>query len=204
MLAPTSWMARADSVQSCTAAGGDRAAWIKLSALAVKTCRWCVHRLATTDNQQGEIMAVFVAGGSKGIGRAIALELAGPDVDVVVGYRRDDAAAESLAAELSSGPPTGSTKQWTNWSMRSTYLTGRLDRTLRPFRSRHVCLDQVRSRAAGAQVGEDPPGDRGQRDLAALPRPRRLAAVGRRVEHLLSDQSGQPRGPSGIWSARDL
>ena len=47
-------------------------------------------------------MSVFVAGGSRGIGRAIALELAEPGLDVVVGYRNDDESAQSLAVELES------------------------------------------------------------------------------------------------------
>jgi enoyl-[acyl-carrier protein] reductase III len=45
---------------------------------------------------------VLVTGGTRGIGRAIALQLARAGADVVAGYVRDDGAADSLAAELSA------------------------------------------------------------------------------------------------------
>lgn len=51
-------------------------------------------------------MNVFVAGGSRGIGRAIATGLAAPGVEVVVGYTRDDEAANEAAAEISAGGGT--------------------------------------------------------------------------------------------------
>jgi enoyl-[acyl-carrier protein] reductase III len=42
----------------------------------------------------------LVTGGTRGIGRAIVLQLARAGADVIAGYVRDDASAESLAAEL--------------------------------------------------------------------------------------------------------
>ena len=42
-------------------------------------------------------MAIFVSGGSKGIGRAIALRFAKPGAAVFVNYHRDDAPAEATA-----------------------------------------------------------------------------------------------------------
>ena len=45
---------------------------------------------------------ILVTGGTRGIGRAIAVQLARAGADVVAGYVRDDGAAESLVAELSS------------------------------------------------------------------------------------------------------
>jgi enoyl-[acyl-carrier protein] reductase III len=45
-------------------------------------------------------MAIFVSGGSKGIGRAIALRFAKPGAAVFVNYHRDDAPAEATAEEI--------------------------------------------------------------------------------------------------------
>lgn len=45
-------------------------------------------------------MAIFISGGSKGIGRAIALRFAKPGEAVFVNYHRDDAAAEATAQEI--------------------------------------------------------------------------------------------------------
>ncbi len=42
----------------------------------------------------------LVTGGSRGIGRAIALTLAKAGADVAINYRRDDKAAEEVAAEI--------------------------------------------------------------------------------------------------------
>lgn len=42
----------------------------------------------------------LVTGGTRGIGRAIVLELARANANVIAGYVRDDASAESLTAEL--------------------------------------------------------------------------------------------------------
>ncbi|MGH3392492.1 MAG: SDR family NAD(P)-dependent oxidoreductase, partial [Actinomadura sp.] len=42
----------------------------------------------------------LVTGGSRGIGRAIALALAGDGSDVAVAYRRDEAAAAATVAEI--------------------------------------------------------------------------------------------------------
>ena len=47
-------------------------------------------------------MAILVTGGSKGIGRAIALRFAGPGEAVFINFHADDAAAESTAQELRS------------------------------------------------------------------------------------------------------
>jgi NAD(P)-dependent dehydrogenase (short-subunit alcohol dehydrogenase family) len=44
---------------------------------------------------------ILVTGGTRGIGRAIVAQLARAGADVIAGYVREDAAAESLAAELS-------------------------------------------------------------------------------------------------------
>jgi NAD(P)-dependent dehydrogenase (short-subunit alcohol dehydrogenase family) len=44
----------------------------------------------------------LVTGGARGIGRGIALGLAGEGADVVVGYRSDRSAAERTAAEISA------------------------------------------------------------------------------------------------------
>ena len=48
--------------------------------------------------QQGT-RRVLVTGASRGIGRAIALALAGHGLDVALGYLRSKAAAEALSAE---------------------------------------------------------------------------------------------------------
>jgi enoyl-[acyl-carrier protein] reductase III len=45
-------------------------------------------------------MRTFVAGGSTGIGRAIAIGLAGPDDDVLIGFRTHRDAAEETCAEV--------------------------------------------------------------------------------------------------------
>ena len=45
-------------------------------------------------------MAIFVSGGSKGIGRAIALRFAKPGAAVFINYHRDDAAAEETAEAI--------------------------------------------------------------------------------------------------------
>lgn len=42
----------------------------------------------------------FVSGGSRGIGRAIALGLAADGADVLIGYRRDEASAAATVAEI--------------------------------------------------------------------------------------------------------
>jgi enoyl-[acyl-carrier protein] reductase III len=47
-------------------------------------------------------MAILVTGGSKGIGRAIALRFAAPGAGVFVNYHSDDAAAEQTAEEIRS------------------------------------------------------------------------------------------------------
>src|SRR5690349_13303721 len=47
-------------------------------------------------------MAILITGGSKGIGRAIALRFALPGNAVFVNYHADDAAAESTAEEIRS------------------------------------------------------------------------------------------------------
>ena len=49
----------------------------------------------TTDNR-----AVLVTGGGRGIGRAVALELASRGWDVGIVYLRNDAAAESVAEAI--------------------------------------------------------------------------------------------------------
>ncbi|WP_028108306.1 3-oxoacyl-ACP reductase FabG [Ferrimonas futtsuensis] len=43
---------------------------------------------------------ILVTGASRGIGRAIALKLAGPDVELVLHYHSNSAAAESVAQEV--------------------------------------------------------------------------------------------------------
>jgi enoyl-[acyl-carrier protein] reductase III len=45
-------------------------------------------------------VAIFISGGSKGIGRAIALRFAKPGAAVFVNYHRDDAAAEATAEAI--------------------------------------------------------------------------------------------------------
>jgi enoyl-[acyl-carrier protein] reductase III len=45
-------------------------------------------------------MAIFISGGSKGIGRAIALRFAKPGAAVFVNYHHDDAPAEATAEEI--------------------------------------------------------------------------------------------------------
>jgi enoyl-[acyl-carrier protein] reductase III len=45
-------------------------------------------------------VAIFISGGSKGIGRAIALRFATPDNAVFVNYHGDDAAAEETAKDI--------------------------------------------------------------------------------------------------------
>lgn len=47
-------------------------------------------------------MRIFIAGGSTGIGRAIAEGLAGPDDDVLIGYRSSRDAAEAARDEVQS------------------------------------------------------------------------------------------------------
>lgn len=47
-------------------------------------------------------MAALVTGGSRGIGRAIALELGRAGAAVAIGYRRDAAGARGVAAELAA------------------------------------------------------------------------------------------------------
>ena len=42
----------------------------------------------------------LVTGGSRGIGRAIALSLAGAGADVAINYRRDQAAAEATVRDV--------------------------------------------------------------------------------------------------------
>jgi 3-oxoacyl-[acyl-carrier protein] reductase len=42
----------------------------------------------------------LVTGGSRGIGRAVSLALAGAGADVAINFRRDDKAAEEVAAEI--------------------------------------------------------------------------------------------------------
>ncbi|HLY77038.1 MAG TPA: SDR family NAD(P)-dependent oxidoreductase [Thermoplasmata archaeon] len=54
--------------------------------------------MTNTPSFEGRV--AVVTGGSRGIGRATALALAGAGADVVVHYRRDVAAAEGLAQEL--------------------------------------------------------------------------------------------------------
>src|SRR4030081_3132890 len=45
---------------------------------------------------------LLVAGGSRGIGRAIALGFAGPEEQIVLNYVQDDSAAAEAAAEVKS------------------------------------------------------------------------------------------------------
>jgi len=50
----------------------------------------------------------LITGASRGIGRAIAMELARVGVDVAVNYRKQAAAAEETAAEIRAlRPPRG-------------------------------------------------------------------------------------------------
>ncbi len=51
--------------------------------------------------------SALVTGAGRGIGRAIALELARAGADVAVNYRRDEAAARELVDEILAPGPTG-------------------------------------------------------------------------------------------------
>jgi NAD(P)-dependent dehydrogenase (short-subunit alcohol dehydrogenase family) len=56
------------------------------------------QRTAPSKRLEGKV--AFVTGASRGIGRAIALEMAREGADVFVNYRRDRSAAEQTAAEI--------------------------------------------------------------------------------------------------------
>lgn len=54
-----------------------------------------------------EMTYAFVTGGTRGVGRGVALELAEQGVDVGIGYNSDDEAAARVVAELQAANPAG-------------------------------------------------------------------------------------------------
>ncbi|MGH6784545.1 MAG: SDR family NAD(P)-dependent oxidoreductase, partial [Sphingomicrobium sp.] len=77
----------------------------------------------------------IVTGGSRGIGRAIALELARTGAMVVVNYRRDEEAAAATAAAITAeggkaitiGADVSDSSQATRLVEEAVEATGRLD-----------------------------------------------------------------------------
>ena len=65
-------------------------------------------RIVKWENRLGERRVIVVTGASRGIGRAIAVEMAGPQTDIIVNYNSSPDAARQTAACRRQGRNSGS------------------------------------------------------------------------------------------------